>query len=161
MSDTFDKLHTVIRRGRANDALRMLFDKTGRKIRKPYTDDLNHAWYLVGDILYDKRDYQKAVMAFKKSTRSRPEDYQALWATAECYSEMKRPRIAVRYWEKAISIAGAKDELVFNLGNAFFDLSEFKKAISCYDKVAKRSKVIHKMAENNKLRARKMLAARS
>lgn len=157
MNDTFEKIHAIIRRGRTSEALKHLLDDTGRRIRKPYTENLNHAWYLVGDLLYKKRNHREAIDAFKKSYRNWPDDYQALWATAECYSEMKRPRIAVRYWEKAMAIAGPKDELLFNLGNAFLDAGEFSKAISYYKKVKKRTKAVYKLASKNKLRAEKML----
>jgi len=110
-------------------------------------------------VLHRKGNYRLAIAAFKKSFRNWPADYQALWAIAECYSEMKRPRIAVRYWEKAISIAGTKDELLFNLGNAFLDSGELSKAISYYNKITRRTKSVYRMASKNKLRAHKMLAA--
>lgn len=153
----FGRIHALMRRGRNGEALAKLLDDTGRRIRKPYTENLNHAWYLIGEILYETENYLEAIKAYQKSYRNWSDDYQALWGVAECYSEMKRPRIAVRYWEKALSLAGHKDELIYNLGNAFFDLGEFAKAISCYVKVRKRSPSVYKLAAKNKRRANRIL----
>jgi tetratricopeptide (TPR) repeat protein len=91
--------------GRANAAaLRRLIDLPTCRLRKHFRIDCNHAWYCVGDILFKQRMIEEARDAFKKSLRTRADDIDALMAVGNCYDELQRPKIAERYFQKALDL---------------------------------------------------------
>ncbi len=155
MSDPFDEIHKLEKSGKNSLALtRLLNDETGR-IKKPYSVDLNHAWYTAGDILYKMKKYAEAIRAFKKALLYWREDIEALWAIANCYSELGKPWLAKHYLLKAVSLDGERDEIRYNLGNAFFDMRKYREAIEQYQTIKQSNNQLFRTAHLNIERAEK------
>ncbi len=156
MSDQFSEIHKLRRAGNNNAALSMLLNKKTGRIKRPYNSDLNHAWYTVGDIYYNCYKYDNAIHAFKKAFRNWSGDIEALWAIANCYSDLGKPWLAKYYLEKAVGL-NEKDELRYDLGNAFFDMGRYHDAITQYKKVGNKDKQLTKLVRSNLKKAEKLL----
>ena len=135
--NSFDKVHSDLRNGNLAKALRSVFDSNTGLIRKTYSADRNHAWYLVGSINFKRRKYPEAIKCFRNAIRHWPEDWQALMAIANCYSEMALPRWSIFYLRRAIKLQPKNASLLFNLGNAYFDSNDFDAAHETYLKAYK------------------------
>src|SRR5262245_11469038 len=129
--DPFLRVHSLIRRKRRVEALRVLLSEDGR-VRRQFDSDRNHAWYLVGDILFHQGNLDEAAVAFRKAIKEWPQDVDARMALANCMSELGRHRWAVFHLRKAISSASDVPALRYNLGNAYFDLGQYGAAIREY-----------------------------
>ncbi|MGA8205108.1 MAG: tetratricopeptide repeat protein [Woeseiaceae bacterium] len=155
MEDIFEEIHELQRQSNHSKAIDRLLDSGANVIRKPYACDKNHAWYLVGHSYAENGEIEKALKAFRKSVNYWDEDPDAYWAIGECYSELERPRMAERYFSKALPYAALRDRplIIYNLGNSLFDQGRFEAAIDAYRKVC-RSRVpglntVRKLAKSN------------
>lgn len=155
----FDEIHSLAKSGAHEDVLKALLSGSG-SVKDEYSEDLNHAWYLVGDSLYDLERYPEALQAFRRSFRSDNTDHLALMAMANSASEMKAPRRAVRYLQMAISRAPDDRSIQYNLGNAFFDAEDYVSAMQAYSKVRGHD-ALAGMARRNSKRAARLNRARS
>jgi tetratricopeptide (TPR) repeat protein len=99
--------------------------------------DPNHAAYLKGHTLWKKGRFKEASLAFLIAIEEWPEDYQALWALGDCYTELKKPRKAERAFRQALAVCTNDDRvaLLFNLGNSLFDQQRFSAAIVLYEEI--------------------------
>lgn len=147
----FAAVHQLLRSGQAARALRALYSLPSGRLRPPFTQNTNHAWYCVGVAAFDRRNFSEAALAFKKAARSRPDDSEALWAVADCYSELGRPKLAERYYTQALRVSREKDlSLRFNLGNALYDQGKFSDAIAQYRHVVRgKDKALRRKAQKN------------
>jgi len=136
-ANLFERVHALLRSGRRAAALRALFASSSWRLKEPFSQDPNHAWYCVGTALFDSGKFDLASRAFKRSLRTRPDDFQALWALGDCYSELGRPKLAERYFAKAIRFGRKQSApaLTFNLANALYDQGKFREAIRKYRRV--------------------------
>jgi tetratricopeptide (TPR) repeat protein len=77
----------------------------------------------------------------------------ALWAIADCYDELKRPRMAQRYYSRALKLAPTNNAaLRYNLANALFDLQEYSEAIRQLQKItSKNAELRYKVRKNLQL----------
>ena len=147
---SFDKVHSELRNGNLAKALRSVYDSKTGSIRKRYSADRNHAWYLVGSIKFKRRKYPKAIKCFRNAIRHWPEDWQSLMAIANCYSEMALPRWSIFYLRRAIELQPKNASLLFNLGNAYADRGDFDAAQKEYLKASKVSdKQLSKLCKKN------------
>jgi len=150
--DPFKEIYKLLKTGKSAAALKIIYDENSGQINKLYSADLNHAWYVVGDIFFKLEKYEDALKAFKKSIRNRKDDWQALWAIGNCYSEIGRPVFTERYIRKALLYVdrNKRQDLNYNLGNALFDQGKYLESIKEYNKV-KRSKNggLRKLANKN------------
>lgn len=161
--DEFNDIYGLIRAEKYDEALALLLCSKGKTIACHFKSDSNHAWYVVGDILFKKGLYKEAIAAFRKSLRNRLDDYQASWAIGESYSLLGRPRIAERYFRQALLQAKSesdKSSLIYNLGNALFDQRKYEDAINAYKNVSQKNKTIFKLASKNALTALSKLQRR-
>jgi len=99
--------------------------------------DPNHAAYVKGDALWKQGRFKEAAHFFLIAVEEWPDDYQALWALGNCYTELKKPRKAEDVFRRAIEACGSSDrhELVFNLANALFDQKRFAEAMALYSEI--------------------------
>jgi tetratricopeptide (TPR) repeat protein len=157
----FEKVYRLIRSGRLSSAERLLLGSNGTRIQAPFDSDLNHAWYVAGDIRYRRGQMPGAVAAFRRALRHWPDDQDAMMAIANCYSELGRPRWSAYYLEKALRFRGRNPELFYNLGNAYFDLRDFPKAIQRYRSASRRADgELKASCQRNLALARKSVPAR-
>jgi tetratricopeptide (TPR) repeat protein len=99
--------------------------------------DFNHISYVRGDREFKERRYADAAKYFMAALDDWPEDWMAMHALANCYSEMKKPRKTERWFRLAIDIAPPENrvKLTYNLGNALFDQQRYEEAIQIYRNV--------------------------
>lgn len=158
--DLFKPIHKLIKDQQYDVALNSLLIGNVAKLKSQFKSDTNHAWYLVGDIYFRKLRFRDAITAFKKSLRTRRDDYQVLWAIGNCYSELKMPAIAERYFRKALSYEPNEQRLLYNLGNALLDQGRYQEALDSYKQVLKKNIPLYKLAEKNAAIARGVLNTR-
>lgn len=135
MYKRFEKVYALVKQGLYGSALDLLYNNQTQKLNPQYKFDTNHAWYNVGDVFYRQGEYQRAIGAFKKALRTRVDDVDALWAVGNCYADMNRPKLAERYFRKAIVFAPDKWVLIYNLGNSLFDQGKYQDAMGLYMKI--------------------------
>ncbi len=139
--DPFDNIQKLLKASKYSQSLSLLLNDEQNRIASPYNSDCNHAWYIVGYIFYKQGDFNNALLAHKKSYRIWKEDVPTIKAIGICYSELGNPKMAKYYFIKAKKICGKKykylNELIYNLGNAYFDMGKYDLAITEYKKVRK------------------------
>jgi len=148
MSNPFDLPHELIRQDKLDEAREILLDSLRMEIREAYSHDLNHAWYLVGDIFYREGDYTKAINAFEASIEKFPNDSAAMHAIANCYSELGKPDKSEEYLRNAMKFEESPG-IIFNLGNALFDQEKYSEAIIFYRRISEKDSSLFKSAQNN------------
>lgn len=156
--DAFDSIHALLRQRKYGAVLRRIVDTKGGRLKAEYRTDSNHAWYIVGDILFRRGRFGSAALAFKRALRSRPNDAQASWALGNVYSELAKPTLAERYFRKALRHDKSNDAVRFNLGNALFDQQKYELAIDVYRTVKRSSRREFRLARKNIDRAKARLA---
>ena len=149
MDDKFEKIHSLLRKDAYREALDLLYNSKTEQIKKPFSDDLNHAWYIVGDIFFKIHQLNQAIDAFEKSYRCRNEDVEALWALANCYSDLNRPKDAEKWYKKALCLDANNQKLLYNTGNSLFDQEKFEEAQYYYEKIDRDSNELYRMARKN------------
>ncbi len=152
MRDIFENVHTLLRERKLKRALNLMLNKNTNRIIAPYTEDINHAWFLIGDVYFKLGRMDEALAAFKKAYRHWKEDIDAMMLIGNCYDELGNPKTAKYYYIKAISTIGRKrhkrlDGLTYNLGNAYFDMGKYELAITQYKKVRKSNKEVYQLAQ--------------
>jgi len=150
----YSNIYRFLRDENYSSVLRNMLNANGR-IRNKYSENLNHAWYLVGDALFRKGNYRGAIKAFKKSfLNSNGADVEALWAISDAYEALNDRRWSIYYLKKALDIDPHRVELLYNLANNYFDLGDYERAILFYDKVTgKGGSDIEKKAQINRRKA--------
>ena len=155
--DPFNSIHALLKRRKYSAVLQRMFHANTSRLKREYRTDSNHAWYIVGDVLFRKAKFKPAAEAFRKSLRSRPNDSEAAWALGNVYSEMAKPDLAERYFRRALRHDRTNDSVRYNLGNALFDQKKFKSAIDVYRTVKRSSPKEFKLARKNIERAKARL----
>lgn len=99
--------------------------------------DPNQVAYIRGDKLFKQGRFGPAAKWFAVAIEEWSEDWQALWALGNCYSELKKPKKAESCFREALSWAPEKDQppIIYNLANALFDQQKFQDAIATYQKL--------------------------
>jgi tetratricopeptide (TPR) repeat protein len=112
--------------------------------------DPNHAAYVKGDALWKQGRFKEAARFFLVAVEEWPEDYQALWALGNCYTELKKPRKAEDAFCRAIEACAGVDryELMFNLANALFDQKRFAEALALYLEIPTGHRLAQKAKRN-------------
>lgn len=149
----FDSIHAKLQGGRLAEALRQLLDGRGVHLRSPYNENRNHAWYLVGDIYFRRREYRLAARAFRLAWRCRSEDWQALMALGNCFDLLGEPRNAERYFRRALLIRPRCRKLQFNLGNSLMDQRRYDEAAKLFSRISadRRSGLMRRAGRNLRL----------
>ncbi len=153
--DPFLQIHQLVKAGRFDSALKLIYSKSENRIKRDFRIDSNHAWYCVGDIFFKKKLYQQAKVAFKKALRSRPLDREAIMAVGNCYDQLARPKLAERYFRSALASPEAysdkvnPDSIRFNLANSLLDQGRLSEAAELYRILSKSPTEIGALAKKN------------
>ncbi len=83
-------------------------------------------------------------------------DWMALWAIADCYDQMKRPRMALRYYSRALRFVPANPALSYNRANAHIDLRQYPEAVSELQRISTRDVELRRKVRKNLQLARRM-----
>ena len=148
MKDIYYSIYTLIRKNRYLDALKDLLSEEMEKINPPFDQDLNHAWYLVGDIFYQLQRYDDAIIAFKKALDEWDSDVDAILALSNAYSSNLMPRNSEGILRRGLEIDPDNEKFKYNFGNSLFDQNRFDDAIECYREI-KSDNELAKMARSN------------
>jgi tetratricopeptide (TPR) repeat protein len=99
--------------------------------------DPNHVAYVRGDKKFKEGRFAEAAKYFLVALEEWPEDWQAMDALGNSYSEMKKPRKAEQWFRQAMAVAPSESrpDLIYNLGNALFDQGRFDEAIAMYSQI--------------------------
>jgi tetratricopeptide (TPR) repeat protein len=121
-----------------------------RKLTEQERDSLNNAHYQGGDDLYKRGKYAEALTLFKKALKAWPTDPDSAWAVADCYSELRKPGLAEKYYRLALDKCPVKKKsyLLYNIGNALFDQMKYKEALTYYDRIPKLNQIYKKARKN-------------
>jgi len=121
--------------------------------------DPNHVAYVRGDKKFKEGRFAEAARYFHVALEEWPEDWQAMDALGNSYSEMKKPRKAEQWFRHAIAIAPTErqPDLIYNLGNALFDQERFDEAIAMYSQIPRGHKT-WQFAEKNIALSKRRLA---
>lgn len=150
----------VFRLSRASkwtQAIGLIVDGAGGRLRPPFRNDGNQAWYVVGDLFWKSGDLGNALVAFRKAVRAWPSDAEALWAVGNCYSELHRFRMAERYFRRALEISPNNLALAYNLGNCLFDQKRYSEALTAYRCATQRRSDFFSAAKRNMQLAQRAL----
>lgn len=134
---TYEPVHRLSRNGRLAAALRVMHEPSTGRVRGEFSDDLNHAWYVIGDIHYRQQETRAALHAFKRALHHWPGDAEAMMAIGNCYADLRMPRWSAWYLAKASELRPKDAAILFNLGNAYFDQGKKSDARRAYAKAAK------------------------
>jgi|JI10StandDraft_1071094.scaffolds.fasta_scaffold53395_3 tetratricopeptide (TPR) repeat protein len=121
--------------------------------------DPNHVAYVRGDKKFKEGRFADAAKYFLVALEEWPEDWQAMAALGNSYSEMKKPRKSEQWFRQAIALAPMEmqPDLNYNLGNALFDQGRFDEAIEMYSQVPRGNKT-WRLAERNIALSKRRLA---
>lgn len=142
----YDFVHKLLKKKKYKQVLSTVLEN--EEVREPFTNDLNHAWYIVGDAYFKLNDYKLAIQSFKKALEYWDEDISAMIALSNSYSELKAPELASKVLENGLRVDPFNETLNYNLGNAYFDQERYQDASSCYKKIDQSSNLFD-MAQNN------------
>ncbi len=145
--DPFGAVHALLKDNPAG-VLEQLLDPATRSIKEPYRVDLNHAWYVVGDIYFQQGEFSRALDSFQKSLHDRPDDVEAMMAAANCASELGEAALSEKYLRAAL-IRSENAALLYNLGNALFDQGKFGEALCYFKRVSPSDAELYPMAQRN------------
>ena len=146
-------IHALIRDGEYARAIAEMTQAGGQRLAPAFRHDGNHSWYVIGDAFFKMGDHNAAAAAFQRALRCWPGDAQALMALGNSYSEMQRPRLAARCYQKAMSLSPKiAADCRFNLANALFDQKKYSAAAAEYAAAAATG------GKKTAAKARKMLA---
>lgn len=161
-ADIYAEIYTLSRQEKFDDALSLIFDESNQCLKEQFKKgDLNHAWYVVADLYFRKKRYDRALYFFQKSFEFDKNDQQALFAIGNCYSELNLIEDAIESYKKALALNPDCFDIIYNLGNAYFDLRFYQRAIYFYKQIPreKSKPETFKMAQSNIRRATKKLIA--
>lgn len=147
--EAMSAIYDLARSGRMAEALEEIVDPATGRLKGVFRKNGNHSWYVVGDYSWKLGLIENALRAFRRSLRAWEADTQAMWALGNCYSEVKKPRFAERYFRRALKLDKSNLSIRFNLGNSLFDQGKFEAAIKEYKHVKMNSKDLSKIAQKN------------
>lgn len=144
-----NSVHRLASSGDTSGALEQIVDRSSWCLRGVFGLDENHSWYVVGDLFLKSVRYADAIIAFRLALAAWPADRQALFALGYCHSELNRPRLAERYFRRALAIDSKDRAARYNLGNALFDQGKYGRAAAEYRKIMTRQDEISDGARIN------------
>jgi tetratricopeptide (TPR) repeat protein len=88
----------------------------------------------IGKLLFDKKQYLKAILSFNKAIKLNPKYAEAIRNLGECYMELKQYNKAIPLLEKSIELKPNIDWAYFSLGKIHYSQNKLKEAIQCFRK---------------------------
>lgn len=150
--DAYDGIYALARRRDYRSALQAMVQPSTGRLTKEFSGDVNHSWYVVGDLLYRNGEHLRALRAFRRALRAWPEDPEAMWAIGDCYSELGRYKSAEMAYRRSVALK-SDNRVLFNLGNALFDQGKFRPAMEIYRSIKANDKTLASNVRRNIARA--------
>jgi tetratricopeptide (TPR) repeat protein len=149
VENIFNDVHALLRSPKFRSVPKILLNPRNRRVIGPYNSDLNHAWYVIGESEARAKQYDGAIRSFQKAHKHDRQDWMALWAIGDCYDEMKLPRMALRYYARALKLAPKNGALRYNLANALIDLRQYGEAIRQLRKITSEDVELRRKVKKN------------
>jgi len=160
--DRFNSVYQLIRSKRYSQALRKLLSERAGKLAEGFAEEPNHAWYVVGDLYFKKKELRIATSAFRRSIAADGSDAQAYLALGNCYLGLGEHRKALKAYSQGLDADPRDAKLRYNLGNAYFDLGKYGQAATLYRSVNRsRDETVRQRAAFNLKLALSKLAGQS
>lgn len=102
-------------------------------VLKDNPDNAN-ALNLLGNLLIQKKQFEKAILNLKKASDLYPTFFDALFNLALAYKKSNQFDNAIKTYEKALELKPNDVAIHFNLGNLYEDINETLTAIKHYEK---------------------------
>ena len=96
------------------------------------------AWLAKGDLLFHKKEYEKAVESYCRVIECKPDVHSAWDMLGDCHFELENYNKALDAYSKAINYQPSSmysEHTYIKIGNCFSRVGEFDKAINMYDMV--------------------------
>lgn len=85
-------------------------------------------WLLIGNILQDKGELDKAVFMYNKAIQKDDKFYKAYYNLGNIYLQDSKPNMAVEQYKKAVKLKPEYAYAHYNLGCAYIKLGKYSKA---------------------------------
>lgn len=152
MKLAYAPIYELIRVGEYDLVVDRIVDINSGRLKKPFLQDANHAWYCVGDACFKAGRFLEAVVAFRRALKADPEDVMCFIALGNSYDAMGRPKLAERMLRRALVMRLDQNDrasILLNLGNALYDQNRYKDAIEEYEIIMDRKDQIGERARKN------------
>jgi tetratricopeptide (TPR) repeat protein len=162
MKIAYALIYQLIKAGDYKLAIRSMVNLKSGRLKSPFKQDANHAWYCVGDAYFKSENFLEAITAFQRARKADPEDAMCFLALGNSYDAIGRPKLAERMFRQALVMHldnFDRASALFNLGNALYDQCRYAEAIEQYQQLRMRKDEIGDKARKNITRARLKLKA--
>lgn len=85
--------------------------------------------FYLGKIYYDKDDYGEAIKHLQAAEKEEPQNAEAPYLIARSYADMMNYKLAVPYFEKAITLAPDKNNWIYEFGLIYYAMNADKDAL--------------------------------
>lgn len=134
-SDIYETIYALKKLGQYRQALNVIYDARKKCIKSDYREDLNHSWFVVGDILVKLGRLNDARNAFKRSIEDWPEDPQASCELGWVCCELEDYVGAIANLLRALELDADSTKAMSCLGIAFSELGDPLSAENWFRKV--------------------------
>lgn len=110
------------------------FDKAIEFAKK--CDACENSQRIIGMSLYKQEDYAAAEKHLLAAIAKDPQDAEATYTLARNYLDMEAYTKAVPWYEKAVSMTGAKNAWMYELGLLYYNNNNYKNAVTAFEKAA-------------------------
>ncbi|HMK66794.1 MAG TPA: tetratricopeptide repeat protein, partial [Thermodesulfobacteriota bacterium] len=96
------------------------------------------SWTKLGDLYFDSNNYDKAINAYNKSLKLKPDNPDVLTDLGVMYQRMGNPDSAIKSFDKAIEINPRHETSRFNKGIVLLhDLNDREAALKAWEELLK------------------------
>lgn len=152
----FEEVYSLTKQGCYEAAISLLYQPHTDTIVERFSDDQNHAWYLLGDLFYKKKDLEQSKHCFRKALDYWPEDVDAYLGLANILHEQGNYDNAVTTLRQALGFL-ADPRLIYNYANLLFDQHRYTEAIQEYKRIDDSHPRLLDLAKKNRRRAEQLI----
>ena len=87
----------------------------------------------LGDSLQKQKNFDQALVAYKKSIDLYPSSAQTYYNLGVCYKQTKDLDSSIKAFQQAISIDGKNFDSYYEMGESYFSLNRYKEAKSAFN----------------------------
>lgn len=152
----FEEVYSLTKQGRYEAAISLLYQPHTHTIVETFSDDQNHAWYLLADLFYKKKDLEQSKHCFRKALDYWSEDVDAYLGLANILHEQGNHDDAVITLRQALAFS-ADARLIYNYANLLFDQHRYAEAIQEYKRIDDSNPRLLDLAKKNRRRAEQLI----
>lgn len=122
--DLYEAVVNLMDEENYHDSLDLMVDDN-LMLKDEYRNNLNSAWYLVGDIYYEKLEFEKAIFAFSRAVEYCPDHLNAWLALGNSYFEVDLYQQALRCFATICEVEPMNSDARFNLAGIQMDIGNY------------------------------------